>query len=349
MAVWTFSGYNNGRGAEITFTYTTSYNPATNTTTVTITNYTAAFNTGGVSAYSSLTGTFKVTASDNAESSGSFEVSASKSNSNSPTVSIDVSEIIEVSHGIGASKNVTLSFTGTINANAYYTYPNESTTILCYTATPYKLTINKGAGTNLVVDLYSSPFQNTVVGLSNGATIYNGDVIRVWGSASSSAYTNFVLNVSGVGNVSTGTTCPVTGNVTVKTTAEVKSYSLKLKPDTGSTITVNRTSSPLKGAATGRLTSGAIVYHNDVLTILFVASPGYGLVTTTVNGSDFTSGNPHTVEGDVTVATTTKQLGLVYIDNGTTLEAYLIYIDNGSTWDQYAPYIDNGTSWDLFS
>ena len=29
MATWTFSGYNNGRGAEVTFTYTAAFDPAT--------------------------------------------------------------------------------------------------------------------------------------------------------------------------------------------------------------------------------------------------------------------------------------------------------------------------------
>ena len=51
MATWTFSGYNNGRGAAVTFTYTAAFDPATNKTRVTITNYTAAFNTGGARGY----------------------------------------------------------------------------------------------------------------------------------------------------------------------------------------------------------------------------------------------------------------------------------------------------------
>ena len=29
MATWTFSGYNNGRGAAVTFTYTAAFDPAT--------------------------------------------------------------------------------------------------------------------------------------------------------------------------------------------------------------------------------------------------------------------------------------------------------------------------------
>lgn len=41
--------------------------------------------------------------------------------------------------------------------------------------------------------------------------------------------------------------------------------------------------------------------------------------------------------------------GVVYIDNGTTLEPYLVYIDNGSKWEPYLAYIDNGTDWDIVS
>lgn len=41
--------------------------------------------------------------------------------------------------------------------------------------------------------------------------------------------------------------------------------------------------------------------------------------------------------------------GVIYIDNGTTLEPYLAYIDNGSSWDLYIAYVDNGTDWDTVS
>lgn len=41
--------------------------------------------------------------------------------------------------------------------------------------------------------------------------------------------------------------------------------------------------------------------------------------------------------------------GVVYIDNGTTLEPYLAYIDNGDSWDLYLAYIDDGTEWKIIS
>lgn len=41
--------------------------------------------------------------------------------------------------------------------------------------------------------------------------------------------------------------------------------------------------------------------------------------------------------------------GLVYIDNGGSLEAYQAYIDNGKDWELYMPYIDNGASFEMYS
>lgn len=136
---------------------------------------------------------------------------------------------------------------------------------------------------------------------------------------------------------------------TLKIITEVDSYTLTTSAGTGSTITVSRSSSPLGGGTTGNLSSGATIYKSDVLQISFAASAGYELVAHTVNGSTFTSGGNHTVTSNVAVATTTKLLGLVHIDNGTTFDMYLVYIDNGTSWDMYIPYIDNGSSWDLLS
>lgn len=53
--------------------------------------------------------------------------------------------------------------------------------------------------------------------------------------------------------------------------------------------------------------------------------------------------------GTVTLYAIWKISGVVYIDNGTTLEPYLAYIDNGSSWDLYLIYVDNGTDWDIIS
>lgn len=72
------------------------------------------------------------------------------------------------------------------------------------------------------------------------------------------------------------------------------------------TITVNRTTSALGTslAATGKLSNGASIYKGDKLQISFSPSTNYGIDTHTVNGSTFTSGNTHTVSGNVSVVVT---------------------------------------------
>lgn len=56
--------------------------------------------------------------------------------------------------------------------------------------------------------------------------------------------------------------------------------------------------------------------------------------------SDLTTG-----DRTVTLYAVWEISGVVYIDNGTTLEPYLVYIDNGSSWDLYLAYVDDGTDW----
>lgn len=41
--------------------------------------------------------------------------------------------------------------------------------------------------------------------------------------------------------------------------------------------------------------------------------------------------------------------GVVYVDNGVTLEPYLAYIDNGTSWELYLAYVDDGTTWHIIS
>lgn len=64
------------------------------------------------------------------------------------------------------------------------------------------------------------------------------------------------------------------------------------------------------------------------------------------DGETYTSG---AASASGTMALTDIARGLVYIDNGSGLEAYACYIDNGSTWEQYIPYIDNGSKFEQYS
>lgn len=77
---------------------------------------------------------------------------------------------------------------------------------------------------------------------------------------------------------------------------------------------------------------------------------------TTVFAQDDSTVVPTDLTDDIKTADSTVTLyavweisGVVYIDNGTTLEPYLAYIDNGTDWELYLAYVDDGTSWTIIS
>lgn len=203
---------------------------------------------------------------------------------------------------------------------AYSEATNKSLSVSYAEAGTYTLTKSQGAGTSLTTTLNSSPFRSSGTALSSGATIYGGETIKVTYSANT-GYTNATAKY-GSTTISSGGTFTVSGSVTVASSASVLSYKLSTSAGTGSSITVNRTSSPKAGASTGNLSNGATIYYSDVLKITFSASTGYTIGTHTVNGSSFTSGNSHTVTGAVNVVSTATVNSFTLTKNqgtGTTL------------------------------
>ena len=152
----------------------------------------------------------------------------------------------------------------------------------------FALTLSQGTGTTLSVSRTSSPNEHAATGaLSNGAAIYYGDVLSVSVSANTGYQSATTSGFTSGGSV--------TGNVTISSSATVKSYTLTLSQGTGTTLSVSRTSSPLKGAATGALSSGSTIYHGDVLSVSCTATSGYKNPTY----SGFTSGS--SVSGNVSI------------------------------------------------
>ena len=84
-------------------------------------------------------------------------------------------------------------------------------------------------------------------------------------------------------------------------------FALSISAGTGSTITVNRTSSSV-GLSTGNLSNGAVIYKNDKLKITFAPKTNYKLLTQTMNNTTIASGNTHTVSGNISVAATAQVL-----------------------------------------
>ena len=321
MATWTFSGYNNGRGAAVTFTYTAAIDPATNKTRVTITNYTADFNTGGATGYCQLVGTLTVKAADNTASYGTLDVSQSK-NGNSPTVSADVSQVIEVAHGKGTSKPITLAFSGTINAVTYFTYPEESSTVTVASATARSLSLSAGSGAEISVSRQSSPWASAG-SLSHGAAVYDGDVLVI----RFSALTGYALTAQMVNGADfeSGGSLTISANVTVSAAAELLTYTLTIAADSHALVTVTR-----GGEA---LNSGAEIRHFDQLSVTVSAKAGYKVSAADINGTDISPDTAvsHTVSGPVTVTVLTEALSNLLLDVGGVRKRFLILFDsNGS-------------------
>lgn len=80
-----------------------------------------------------------------------------------------------------------------------------------------------------------------------------------------------------------------------------KPFSLTIQAGANSTVTVNRTSSPNQRANTGAVTSGGIVYYGDTLTITAMPASGYKLVSFTINGTEYASGQTSAVSQTITV------------------------------------------------
>ena len=80
-----------------------------------------------------------------------------------------------------------------------------------------------------------------------------------------------------------------------------KPFSLTIQAGANSTVTVNRTSSPNQHASTGNITSGGIVYYGDTLTITATPASGYKLVSFTINGTEYASGETSAVPQTITV------------------------------------------------
>lgn len=99
------------------------------------------------------------------------------------------------------------------------------------------------------------------------------------------------------------------GTIKAETTVDLPNitvYKLSVSSGVGSKITVNRTSSLY--ASTGNISNGSTLYSGDKLKITFTPDSNYAISTHTVNNATFTSGNTHTVSGNVSVASTAQVL-----------------------------------------
>lgn len=253
-----------------------------------------------------------------------------------------------VSHNDNGAASVVFGFYGDINylgSSYYYQHfsgsaDSELTSTLNLSENrSFTLSISAGTGSSITV----KKGQTT---LSDGATVKYGDSLTI----SFAALTGYQLDSHTVNGqaFTSGNNYTVIGAVNVAAIASVLQYALSIFEGPQTSIVVNRTSSPLEGAATGALTDGATIYYNDVLEITFAASLGFSLSTHTVNESTFESGDDITVTSDIYVAATSNVDCFVEIGNDVNFDQYTIHIGNGTSFDTYQAYIGNGTSWEPY-
>lgn len=194
----------------------------------------------------------------------------------------------------------------------------------------------------------SSPYGASIDSLSNGATIYWGDVINI---------TYYYTEGWSGGTVSNlpRTYKPTNNgeNLTLTMGAEyaVTSYVLYTSAGTNTTIVVSRNSSPNGHGGIGNLGNGAAIYQGDVLRIDWYltngASSGGAL---TVNGQTYQYDASHnfvtytvgTANVSVTTAAATVQYTYsIYNNSGWTVNMDGTSVSNGSsrTWTTTSSYI----------
>lgn len=101
--------------------------------------------------------------------------------------------------------------------------------------------------------------------------------------------------------VQNGTTTDLTALKYGTTAVWGKPFSLTVQQSFGSEYSIHRDISPNQHASTGNITSGATVYYGDTLTITATPASGYKLVSFTINGTEYASGQTSAVSQTITV------------------------------------------------
>lgn len=251
---------------------------------------------------------------------------------------------LQISFSAGTGYDLT---THTVNGSNFtsgdtHTVKSAVTVVSAASVKSFTLTLSAGTGSTISVSRTSSPKGGAATGaLSNGATIYYSDVLKISFSAST-GYDLGTHTVNG-STFTSGNSHTVTAAVTVKATATLKTFTLSITAGKNGTVTVNRTKAA--GGSTGALSNGAKLYYGDVLKITLAPSSGYKVKSATLNGSAIETDASHTVKGAVTVAVTFDlKAGVVYVDTGKEIIPCYIYVDTGTTMQLVTPYVDTGSA-----
>jgi len=197
---------------------------------------------------------------------------------------------------------------------------------------PYTVSWQENNDCAISVSRTSSPNAGAATGtLSNGATIYYGDVLSV----SYTPDTGYYIVAQGKTSVT------VEGNVTaadIYVGMGAYAYTSAWNSGTGYTITVNRMGTHA-GASIGVIQSGTTVYHHDVLSITYTAAAGY---TITGHGATSITVSGHITASDIYAVATPNSYtyNIVYrSSNGTALGSSSATFKYGTTNTVSAPAI----------
>ncbi|MBP5463030.1 MAG: hypothetical protein J6Y20_13050 [Lachnospiraceae bacterium] len=157
--------------------------------------------------------------------------------------------------------------------------------------------VTQSFSTSAINDMSSSSWHNVLLTTKTQKVTHNADGTKTGVTLSASWPFNGTYSGTSIGTITASTTVNLDS---------ITTYTLSTSAGTGSNITVNRTSSGY--GSTGNLSNGSRLYYGDNLKITFTPSSNYAINAHTVNGSTFTSGNTHTVKGNVTVAATAQVL-----------------------------------------
>ena len=288
-------GYTHNKNLKLRVVVTYTYTASTDTLQATFKVQGASVNYKNVVWYAASGATITIDGTAHSINSSSFKTHNSATTWEDATnTSFTVTKSpTNGSVSIPVSLNITYY---TKTSTKYASKFQKSGTFTLSTTPTYTLSLSAGAHSGGTV-------KRNGTALSNGATISLGDTL-VFEYAPDTGYSIGTHTVNGTTR-SSGYSWTVAGAATVVTTATVISNTLTVSAGTGTTVTVNRQTSPLGGASTGVISSGATVYYNDTLQVAFTANTGYTLATHTIQGVTRDSGYVYTVkENPVSIVAT---------------------------------------------
>jgi uncharacterized repeat protein (TIGR02543 family) len=238
-------------------------------------------------------------------------------------------------------------FPNTTTYGWYYITQKTMAEITTTAATIYKATLNNQsattAGTAAVWYIYNKTFDSvtyyTNATCTTGLTSNKITAPKKTGHAFGGYYTS--TGGSGTQYVTsagafTNDLYKVNKNQTLYAKWTASTYKVTFNANGGTTPTASKN----------------VTYGSTYGTLPTPTRPGYtfeGWYTSATGGTMVESTTKVSITAAQTLYARWSVGGLVYIDNGTSIDAYQAYIEDGSSFYMYAPYIDNGSGWDLCS